>query len=1012
MKRIILILLLLPSVIFAQNSWINIQYLSDNYPSEISWEVLDGYGSVVIESDSNYILNSLLDTTITLPSGNYTLNVNDAYGDGLGASAFGGTDGWYFVRNNCQDTIAFVEGDFGFLYTDTLTIAPCAPPVLGCTNILAINFDSLATIDNGSCLFTQGCTNPNAINYDSTAVIDNYTCIFTYGCTDATALNYDSIAYIDNGTCEYPLSGCTDPVSNNFNPWAVLDDGSCLASTICDPALQQSITMTIRLDNWPSETSWIMLTDNDTIASSPPGTYDYGDIGVTLSYDFCINNTAGFEFILQDEYGDGIAGNGNPGAEGEIVIYDCEGDTITYLSSNTWLDNNGDTVGVNMGGYPNGKYVTTGIHFGTSCAGPVTIDGCTDPLYQEYDPLAINDDGSCTNLHILGCIDPTSFNYDPLATAMDIEPLCNYTLVIEDDGADGWGNSFLGILQGTNTWEFTTGPGNLTDTFYLNLETDKPIKVYYFEIKSGQQSPQQLAFQTLQNSFTLTNADDEVLLQEGTNPFVNNSAGALKPFEGPIWHTYDSIPYCGNYCEPIVIGCMDITAVNYNPDANTPDSCIIPVLGCNQPLAFNYDPLATVDDGSCEAIVTGCMDASAYNYDSLANTASSCIYLGCTDMVACNYDPIANLDNGGCSYPIQYLDCNGYCLSDIDNDGICDENEIPGCTDPLSTNFNPLATDDDSTCIPYVYGCTDSTQFNYNPLANTEDNSCIPVILGCTDPLAFNYDVNANTDDLSCYPVIIGCMDNTMWNYDQTANTSSGNCIPFIYGCTDDSQFNYDPLANTDNGSCVPFIYGCNDATAFNYDPLANTSNNTCCYISGCMDPTALNYDLNACFEPINSCITIITGCTDVSAANYDPFANVSDSLACNYDAGCYQGEGLPYWLNDGCFAWVIDIDDYCCTTDWDASCQSMYDYCQLGWPTGINDLSALGIVIYPNPTKDILTIDTHLEIEVEVIDMQGRVLIKEHNASRLDLSELAPGAYNIIVIHNSNRYNKRVIKQ
>jgi len=454
MKKILFLIALLPTLLLAQNSWINIQYLSDNYPSEISWEVLDQYGSVVVESDSNYILNSLLDTTITLPSGTYVLNVSDAFGDGLGASQWGGTDGWYFVRNDCQDTIAFVEGDFGFLYTETLTIAPCAPPappVPGCTNTLAINFDSLATIDNGSCLFIEGCTNTNAINYDSTAVIDNYTCIFTYRCTDVTALNYDSIAYIDNGTCEYPLSGCTDLVSNNYNPWAVLDDGSCLASTICDPALQHSITMTIRLDNWPSETSWIMLTDNDTIDASPPGTYDYGDIGVTLSYNFCINNAAGFEFILQDEYGDGMAGNGNPGAEGAVVIYDCDGDTITYLSSNTWVDNNGDTVGVAMGGYPNGKYASSGIHLGTPCTGIISLDGCTDPMYQEYDALATNDDGSCTNLHILGCIDPTSFNYDPLATAMDIKPVCYYTLAIEDDGADGWGNSFLGILQGTHT---------------------------------------------------------------------------------------------------------------------------------------------------------------------------------------------------------------------------------------------------------------------------------------------------------------------------------------------------------------------------------------------------------------------------------------------------------------------------------------------------------------------------------------------------------------------------------
>ena len=988
--QLLLLTLLIPFLGFTQNSWINIQYLSDNYPSEISWEILDGYGVVVVESDSNYILNSLLDTTITLPSGNYILNVADSYGDGLGASAFGGTDGWYFVRNDCQDTIAFVEGNFGSLYTETLTIAPCAPPappVLGCTNPIAINFDSLATIDNGSCQFIQGCTNPNATNYDSTAVIDNYTCIFTYGCTDTTALNYDPIAYINNGTCEYPLSGCTDPISNNYNPWAVLDDGSCLASTICDPALQQSITMTIRLDNWPSETSWIMLTDNDTIDASPPGTYDYGDIGVTLSYDFCINNTTGFEFILEDEYGDGIAGNGNPGAEGAIVIYDCEGDTITYLSSDTWLDNNGDTVGVDMGGYPNGKYVTSGIHFGTTCAGPVTIDGCTDPLYQEYDTLATNDDGSCTNLHILGCTNPTSFNYDPLATAMDIEPLCNYTLVIEDDGADGWGNSFLGILQGTNTWVFTTGPGNLTDTFYLNLETDKPIKVYYFEIKSGQQSPQQLAFQTLQNSFTLTNADGDILLQEGTNPFVNNSAGALKPFDSPIWHTYGAIPYCGNFCEPTILGCMDLLAFNYDSTANTDNGCIAVILGCTNDLAFNYDSLANTNDGLCESINNGCMDSIADNFNILANTDDgSCYYIGCTDPTALNYDPIATVSNG-CIFPVY------------------------GCTDASQFNYDPLANTDDGSCDPFIYGCMDGTAFNYDPTANTDNGVCLPYVNGCTDSTMFNYDPSANTDNGSCISYIYGCTDSTAFNHNLNANTDDGSCYPILQGCIDSTAINYNPLANTSDGSCIAELLGCTDAAAFNYNPLANTDDNSCCLIAGCTDSTALNYNQFACFDN-NSCITIINGCTDVSAYNYDPTANVTDSTACLYNAGCYGGPGIPYWLNDGCFAWVIDVDNYCCTNDWDASCQSMYDYCTQGWPTAIEDVSSLGIVIYPNPTKNIITIETRLEIEIEIYDVMGRLLIEEKNIKRLDLSDLSNGLYNLSIIYKSKRYSKQIIKQ
>ena len=997
MRKLLFLLALMPTVLLAQNSWVNVQLFTDNYSDETSWTITPPNGSPIIAQNDTPLADlTLYSDTIPL-GGDIIVSIFDSYGDGLGASQWNGTDGWFLVQNDCQDTLLYVAGDFGSLYTDTLTIAPCAPPgptVFGCTDTNATNYDSLATTDDGSCTYppcggfltstaSQTCLpNGQTLAQFFWTLDNNVSCepvLFWYSNEDGVGPfqyglgpnSLDFAVYAGNGqmppnwevehygwiefadgslsdTIAYTptpcIAGCTDPTQISYNPWATFDDGSC-AGTTCDTNTQYQISLSMTLDNWPGETSWQFVDGLGNTFDYPTGTYDFNDIGQTYTYSFCVDQNAAFELIINDDYGDGMAGSTSGGSiDGAAVIYDCAGDTIWYM------DNPGF-----------GNVLYSGPQNATPCPTIPVIDGCTDDDYVEFNPAANNDDGSCLTLHTYGCTDPAAFNYDSNATMMDLIPDCNYELWIGDAGGDGWGNSFIGIYQnGIDLGTYTLGPGNYQNTWNIILDPGVPVEVRYFEVGGPQQPPQEVQFQTWHNSFKLTNADGFVLMHEGQNPFANNGQGALQSFESPFWTKYVGIPFCGNTCVPVILGCMDS-------------------------LGYNYNPLANVDDGSC-------------------------IYLGCTDVTACNYDAIANVDNGGCTYPVQYYDCYGACINDTDGDGVCDELEIAGCTNPLSINFNPSATDDDGSCVGIVYGCTDSTQFNYNPNANTDDGSCVPFIYGCTDPTMFNYDVNANTDDGSCIPVVIGCMDPTMWNYDANANTSSGNCIPFIYGCTDSTMWNYDPLANTDNGTCQPFVYGCTDASAFNYDPLANTLDNTCCYISGCMDEDALNYDPDACFDD-GTCITIVIGCTDVAAYNYDPTANVSDSTACLYDAGCYGGPGVPYWLNDGCYAWVIDVDDYCCTTDWDASCQTMYDYCQNGWPTSVDEFGETGIAVYPNPTNDMLNIDTRLDVDVEVWDMAGRRLINTKD-TRIDLSSFDSGVYNLIIIYDNLRFSKRVVKQ
>ena len=999
MKKIIFFLVL-PFLMVSQDSWVEVNFQFDQYAEEVSWSLYNSEDTISVEEGSYASQQPNAYQFIELDSGDYTFELIDSFGDGLSWPE----DGWCLVSNACQDTLFFAEGNYGIGLIESLTIAPCAPPVpavIDCMDENATNYNPDADVNDlmlceyppcnsiENLFVTQVCQGGSALLYYEWDISLNPNCIvtqITYGSENGTnAYNYD--VEIDNGIwgvyagngqmppnweeefyiqlttadslvsdtllyTPYPCTqGCTDESAPNYNPWATVDDGSC-GGQECGYGTT-AITIDITLDNWPGETGWSLVSGEygDEVQD---GTYTYQDVGQTYSYDYCVMES-GFEFIITDTYGDGLAGSTTGGTvDGEVVIRGCDGDTITYLSSNTWLNAAQDTVGVGFGSVAYSTWQEA-----TVCNGPEDVLGCLDSDYQEFNPAANIDDGSCLTEHIFGCIGEDAYNYDPDATQMEIYPNCNYELWIGDAGADGWGNSFLGVVQGDNMWSFTMGPGEYEQTFPIWLETDKPVKVYYFQVGNAQTPPEEVAFQTLHNSFKLTNANGVILMYEGWNPFADNGQGALQPFKAPLYNTYQAMPFCGTLCIPTIEGCLDATALNYNEEANTDDgSCIEIIEGCTNELAFNYDEEANYDDDSCEAVVVGCMDTIAWNYNEDANTdGGDCIYLGCTDASACNYNANANADSGGCTYADLYYNCSDICINDADSDGICDELEILGCTSVAAINYSPEATDDDGSCVGIIYGCT--------------------------DPVAFNYDITANTDN--------------------------GSCVSVAYGCIDETAFNYDPDANTDNGTCIEFAYGCTDITALNYNPLANTLDNSCCYLGGCTETTALNYDEDACFDD-GSCVVIIEGCADPNAYNYDPLVNLPDNSVCLYDAGCYSGPGEPYWLNDPCYAWVIDVDSYCCNTIWDETCQSMYNYCEDGWPVNIDELSGSDIVVYPNPTANTFTIETRLDIDVELYNIVGE-LIKIDDIKRIDISDYPNGIYNLIITYDKIRITKKVIK-
>jgi hypothetical protein len=51
--------------------------------------------------------------------------------------------------------------------------------------------------------------------------------VIVYGCTGPSYCNYDSLATVDDGSC-WGMSGCMDPLFVEYSPFATCDDGSCL----------------------------------------------------------------------------------------------------------------------------------------------------------------------------------------------------------------------------------------------------------------------------------------------------------------------------------------------------------------------------------------------------------------------------------------------------------------------------------------------------------------------------------------------------------------------------------------------------------------------------------------------------------------------------------------------------------------------------------------------------------------------------------------------------------------
>ena len=255
-------------------------------------------------------------------------------------------------------------------------------------------------------------------------------------------------------------------------------------------------------------------------------------------------------------------------------LYWLIGDTLGHVIANNGLTDDlvyvaYDTTYITwFGGYEvpiiNGASYSSST---TSCCTYVSADedcaGCTNENACNYNPTAVEDDGSC--LTIYGCTDPNACpdSYNPNAQCDDGS--CTYltTWYIDNDG-DGLGFDGLGLFSIESCDEIEGYADNNDDENDGDFDND------------GISSTE----------FNGNDCDD-----------TDASIGIAET-------GYDCAGNClqdednDGVCDAIY-GCTDSNYQEYNPEATDDDGTCVTLMGCLDNNYYEYNADAVVDNGTC-----------------------------------------------------------------------------------------------------------------------------------------------------------------------------------------------------------------------------------------------------------------------------------------------------------------------------------------------------------------------------------------------------------------------------
>ena len=339
-----------------------------------------------------------------------------------------------------------------FYWPVIFEVAEKSDEVLGCTDVDAENYNSLATVDDGSC--TYACVDTDN---DGVCDVDE-----VFGCTDVNAENYNALATEDDNSCTYgpgnqppqlTINGMDEVYEGEELTFNVYVNDEVLDAADITAYVEECLIGKFICYNTdlPVGAEFNFLARaHGTLTWTPDYTFvTHPDLIEEITFVFVVDDG---EFTTEEEVNVRIIDvnripeldiqTNEPFAENQDIQIDVIGsdadaeDSLDYEFNNvpSWLivDINGDSVSIS--GVPScsaaGLYeveitVTDGIDSVTEVvtldvaeACDLPVEGCTDPNAFNYNADANVDDGSCEAI-VEGCTNPDAFNYNADANVDD-----------------------------------------------------------------------------------------------------------------------------------------------------------------------------------------------------------------------------------------------------------------------------------------------------------------------------------------------------------------------------------------------------------------------------------------------------------------------------------------------------------------------------------------------------------------------------------------------------------------